>query len=41
MRTSPFIGRAWESTHPAFEMMTAEAREKLAKDPDWFARAKG
>jgi thymidylate synthase len=41
MRVSPFSERAWESTHPAFEMMTAEAREKLAKDPDWFARAKG
>jgi thymidylate synthase len=27
MRQSPFIDRAWHSTHPAFEMMTAEARE--------------
>ncbi|MFA5251335.1 MAG: thymidylate synthase [Phycisphaerae bacterium] len=34
MRQSPFSGRAWQSTHPAFEMMTKEAREKLAKDPD-------
>ncbi|MDD5064629.1 MAG: thymidylate synthase [Phycisphaerae bacterium] len=34
MRQSPFGGRAWQSTHPAFEMMTKEAREKLAKDPD-------
>jgi len=41
MRASPFTGRAWESTHPAFEIMTAEAREKLTKDPDWFAKAKG
>ncbi len=41
MRQSSFTTRAWESTHPAFEMMTAEAREKLAKDPDWYARAKG
>ncbi len=41
MRRSPFAERAWESTHPAFKMMTKEASEKLAKDPDWFARAKG
>jgi len=41
MRQSPFIKRAWESTHPAFEMMTREAREKLAQDPDWYAKAKG
>jgi thymidylate synthase len=41
MRQSPFTDRAWESTHPAFEMMTAEAREKLAQDPDWYAKARG
>ena len=41
MRTSPFTQRAWESTHPVFETMTAEARAKLTKDPDWFAKAKG
>jgi thymidylate synthase len=41
MRASPFTERAWESTHPAFMMMTAEARDKLAKDPDWYAKAKG
>ena len=41
MRSTPFAERAWESTHPAFEMMTLEAREKLAKDPDWFAKARG
>jgi len=41
MRKSPFGERAWESTHPAFTMMTAEARDKLAKDPDWFAKARG
>ncbi len=41
MRQSPFVGRSWESTHPAFEMMTNEAREKLAQDPDWYAKAKG
>ncbi len=41
MKTTPFTDRAWESSHPAFEMMTAEAREKLARDPDWYAKAKG
>ena len=41
MRQSPFNERAWESTHPAFEMITQEAREKLAQDPDWYAKAKG
>jgi thymidylate synthase len=38
MRQSPFTERAWNSTHPAFEMMTKEARENLAKDPDWYAK---
>ena len=41
MRNTPFTVRAWESTHPAFEMMTMEARKKLAADPDWYAKAKG
>lgn len=41
MRQSPFTERAWESTHPAFEMMMNEARENLTKDPDWYAKAKG
>jgi len=41
MRKTPFAERAWESTHPAFEMMTQEARDKLAQDPDWFAKARG
>jgi len=41
MRQSSFFKRAWETTHPAFEMMTLEAREKLSKDPDWYAKAKG
>jgi thymidylate synthase len=41
MRSSPWRQRAWESTHPAFEIMTTEAREKLTKDPDWYAKAKG
>jgi len=41
MRRTSFTERAWESTHPAFEMMTQEARKKLAQDPDWFAKARG
>ncbi len=41
MRQSSFAERSWQSTHPAFEMMTTEAREKLAQDPDWYAKAKG
>jgi len=41
MRKTPFTQRAWDSKHPAFEMMTQEARTKLAQDPDWFARARG
>ncbi len=41
MQAGPFTQRAWESAHPAFEMMTQEARENLAKDPDWYAKAKG
>jgi thymidylate synthase len=41
MRNTPFTDRAWETTHPAFAMMTREAREKLARDPDWYAKARG
>ena len=41
MRQSSFHERAWDSTHAAFEMMTLETREKLAQDPDWYAKAKG
>jgi thymidylate synthase len=41
MRTTPFAERAWDSSHPAFEMMTNEARQKLNQDPDWYAKAKG
>ena len=41
MRQSSFHERAWESTHPAFKMMTLETKEKLAQDPDWYAKAKG
>lgn len=41
MKNTDFNDRAWSTDHPAFEMMTTEAREKLTKDPDWFAKAKG
>jgi thymidylate synthase len=41
MRQGTFTDRSWESTHPAFEMMTVEARENLARDPDWYAKARG
>ena len=38
MRDGSFRNRAWETTHPAFQLMTKEARENLAKDPDWYAK---
>jgi thymidylate synthase len=38
MRQSPFTERSWQSSHPAFQMMMTEARENLAKDPDWYAK---
>ncbi len=41
MRNSPFTERSWQSTHPAFVMCTQQAKEKLAQDPDWYAKAKG
>ena len=41
MRQSPFKERAWDSSHPAFQMMTQEAKQNLEKDPDWYAKAKG
>jgi thymidylate synthase len=40
MRQSPFTERCWQSTHPAFETMIKETREKLAKDPDGYAKPK-
>lgn len=36
-----FMDRAWETSHPAFEMMTQQAKENLERDPDWYAKAKG
>jgi thymidylate synthase len=41
MRNSPWQKRAWHSDHTAFKMMTADAKEKLRKDPDWYAKARG
>lgn len=41
MRSGSYKNRSWESTHPAFEMMTEEAKENLSKDPDWYAKSKG
>lgn len=36
-----YRSRSWNSDHPAFSMMTQEARAKLAQDPDWYAKGKG
>jgi len=41
MRRSSYLERSWVSSHPAFKSITQETQEKLAKDPDWFARARG
>ena len=36
-----YASRAWPSDHPAFVMMTEEAKSKLAQDPDWYAKGRG
>ncbi|MFA5423319.1 MAG: thymidylate synthase [Phycisphaerae bacterium] len=41
MRSMSFTSRAWDTTHPAFVMMTEEARNNLAADPDFYAKAQG
>ncbi len=41
MKDGNFESRSWSSDHPAFEMMTEEAKTKLAQDPDWYAKGKG
>ena len=41
MKAAPFTERAWETRHPAFEMMTEEAKSKLAADPDCYAKPNG
>ncbi|MCX8118167.1 MAG: thymidylate synthase [Desulfobacterota bacterium] len=40
MRDGQFRNRSWDSTHPAFALMVEEARAKLARDPDWYAKGK-
>ena len=37
MKSTTIENRVWESTHPAFEMMTLDAREKLENNPDCYA----
>ncbi|MDD5459129.1 MAG: thymidylate synthase [Phycisphaerae bacterium] len=41
MRSGSFEQRAWNTDHPAFLMMTEEARQNLANDPDFYAKAQG
>jgi len=41
MRKSSYKERAWRSNHPAFAVCTRQAREKLAQDPDWYAKGRG
>ena len=38
MRDGRFEKRSWNSTHPAFEMITKETRARLEKNPDFFAK---
>jgi len=40
MADGNFASRSWSSDHPAFKMMTEEARQKLTQDPDWYAKGK-
>lgn len=41
MRDGDFMSRSWATDHPAFQMLTEEAVEKLARDPDWYAKGRG
>ena len=41
MKAGGFENRSWDSDYPAFQMLTEEARKKLASDPDWYAKGKG
>ena len=41
MRDGDYLSRSWASDHPAFQMLTEEAKEKLAQDPDWYAKGRG
>jgi thymidylate synthase len=38
MRDGHFEKRSWNSAHPAFQSITKETREKLAQNPDFFAK---
>ena len=38
LRNDNLEKRVWNSDHPAFMMMTEEAREILKKDPDYYAK---
>jgi len=37
METTDISSRVYESSHPAFEMMTKDARENLKRNPDFYA----
>ncbi|MCF7957946.1 MAG: thymidylate synthase [Phycisphaerae bacterium] len=41
MQDGNYKARSWDSNHPAFQMMTDEAKQKLTQDPDWYAKGKG
>jgi hypothetical protein len=41
MRDGDYLKRSWATDHPAFQMLTEEAKEKLAQDPDWYAKGRG
>ncbi len=41
MKSSPFTDRAWETSNPAFQMMTEEAKQNLAENPDCYAKPRG
>ena len=38
MRDGHFEKRSWNSNHPAFQLITRETRDKLAQNPDFFAK---
>jgi thymidylate synthase len=40
MRDGDFPSRSWSTDHPAFRMLTEEAQDKLAQDPDWYAKGR-
>ena len=38
MMTTSVEGRAWPVRHPAFQMMTEEARKNLEINPDFYVQ---